>query len=154
MNLQTEKPTKPLKALLDEANAQVLASEKKQAETPQSPQIDPTALEGLNALDRDQLLTLCRRMACQCGLVAMMTEEETAQAMLDVLADTALKPLNGGNIKADITSRMNAIDKWLDRTKGKSPVSLNIGGQKDNPVLTKLEVVFVCAQNQPLTIEG
>ena len=88
---------------------------------PQSPQIDPTALEGLNALDRDQLLSLCRRMACQCGLVAMMTDDETAQAMLDELAHTALKPLKlSVNIKADIQSRMAAIDKWLDRKQGKA----------------------------------
>ena len=57
----------------------------------------------------------------------LMTEEETAQAMLDILAETAIKPITPGlNIKADINSRMAAIDKWLDRKKGKPVQSVDL----------------------------
>ncbi len=92
-----------------------------QQEAPQSPEIDATDIKRLEALPHSQLLALCRRMACQCGLVAMMTEEETAQAMLDTLAHTALKPVSSAlNMRADIDSRLKAVDKWLDRTQGKA----------------------------------
>lgn len=84
---------------------------------------DIAKLEGMS---RDELKALCRRFACQCGLSTMMTKEETAQAMRDVLAETALRPIVLGlNMKADIQSRMTAIDKWLDRTEGKAPISIN-----------------------------
>ena len=77
-------------------------------------------LENLSALSREQLIALCRRFACQCGIAAMMTEAETAQAMMDVLAETALRPIVPSmSIKADIQARMNAISSWLDRVKGK-----------------------------------
>lgn len=78
-------------------------------------------LSAIDTMPIDELRTLCKRMACQCGLIARMTREETAQAMLDTLAETALKPIVMGlNMKADIQSRMTAIDKWLDRTEGKA----------------------------------
>ncbi len=87
-----------------------------QPESPAAP--DLSVVEGKT---HAELLALVHRMACQCGYVAAMSEEETAQAMLDTLANTALKPIvQGVNMKADIASRMAAIDKWLDRTKGKS----------------------------------
>ncbi len=78
-------------------------------------------LSRLEDMGRDELIALVRRMACQCGMVAAMTEDETAQAMMDTLAHTALKPIiQGLNMRADIQSRLNSIDKWLDRTKGKA----------------------------------
>lgn len=81
----------------------------------------------LEGMSRDELLVLCRRFACQCGLVAMMTKEEIAQAMRDVLAETALRPIVAGvNMKADIMSRLAAIDKWMDRTEGKAAQSVKI----------------------------
>lgn len=99
--------------------------ELKRVEIGQQPALAETRLtdsdlEKLGEMSREQLITLCRRFACQCGLVATMTDEETAQAMLDILAETALKPvLYGTNMKADITSRLTAVERWLDRKKGK-----------------------------------
>lgn len=78
-------------------------------------------LARVEAMTRDELFALVERLYCQCGLVATMTEEQTAQAMLDTLAHTALKPIvAGANMRADIQNRMAAIDKWLDRTRGKA----------------------------------
>lgn len=68
----------------------------------------------------EQLTTLVRRLLCELGTASLMTKEETAQAMLDTLANTALRPIVAGlNMKADIQARMAAIDKWLDRERGK-----------------------------------
>ena len=99
-------------------------------------------IAGLDDMTREQLIALVRRFASQCGMVAMMTDEETAQAMLDVLAETALKPVAPGvNMKADITSRLNAVEKWLDRKKGKpvgsSPL-VQIGTSGDVNVMIRL----------------
>lgn len=77
-------------------------------------------LSRLDSMSREELLALVQRMARQCGLAACRTKEEIAEAMLDVLAETALKPLvMGSSMKADIQSRMQAIDRWLDRDRGK-----------------------------------
>lgn len=85
------------------------------------PKAESIDLGLIDAMEIDELRTLCKRMALQCGLIARMTREETAQAMLDTLAETALKPIVMGlNMKADIQSRLTAIDKWLDRTEGKA----------------------------------
>lgn len=74
----------------------------------------------LAVMTQKQLITLVRRMACQCGIAALMSREEIGQAMRDTLAETALKPIVPGlNMKADIQSRLAAIDKWLDRDEGK-----------------------------------
>ena len=89
--------------------------------------IDPATLATLHTLDKEALIALVERMARQCGLVATMTQEETAQAMLDALAETALKPIvYGVNIKADIQSRISAIDKWLDRVRGRPAQSVDM----------------------------
>lgn len=78
-------------------------------------------LEKLEGMSREGLIALVRRFAGQCGIAAMMTEDETAQAMLDSLAEIALRPIVAGvNLRADISARMSAIDKWLDRTRGKT----------------------------------
>ncbi len=77
-------------------------------------------LEKLEGMSRDELLALVRRFTCQCGYAATMTDEETAQAMMDTLAETALKPVvHGTSMKADIAARLTAVEKWLDRKKGK-----------------------------------
>lgn len=63
---------------------------------------------------------LARRLLCQCGAVAFMSKEEKAEAMRDELARIALMPVIPSlNLKADIDSKMKAIDKWLDREEGK-----------------------------------
>jgi len=108
-------------------------------------------LTRLDAMTREQLIALVERMARQCGMVAAMSKEETAQAMRDVLADIALKPLLNGD-KAEIRARMDAIDKWLDRTEGKpagSAPQLNIGASGD----MRIEVVLVPSNKQKV-IEG
>src|SRR5580658_6537771 len=64
----------------------------------------------LETMSKEQLIATVRRFACQCGVVALMTREEKAQAMRDVLAETALRPIVAGlNMKADIQSRLLAI---------------------------------------------
>ncbi len=76
-------------------------------------------LAGLGAEEREQAL---QRSYCAAGLIRLqlMSKEDRAQAMLDALAETALMPIVMGlNIRADIDNRMKAIDKWLDRERGK-----------------------------------
>ena len=97
------------------------------------------SLSELITMPRPALEALTRRLLCQCGEAATMTEEETAQAALDILAETFLKPITMGmNVKADINSRMAAIDKWLDRKKGKPIQSLDMN-VKDTRV-DKMEI--------------
>ncbi len=81
----------------------------------------------ISGMPHADLVGLVQRMFAQCGMVVAMTEEQTAQAMLDTLAHTALKPIVAGiNMRADIQSRMSAIDKWLDRTRGKAVQTLQV----------------------------
>lgn len=89
-------------------------------------EISSDDLLNLDSMDIDQLKSLIRRFTCQCGLAATMSKDETAQAMRDVLAETALRPIAPGiNMKADIRSRLDAIDKWLDREEGKPTQAIN-----------------------------
>jgi hypothetical protein len=105
-------------------------------------------LDRLEGCSRDELIALVRRFAGQCGMVAMMSKEETAQAMRDKLAEIALKPLvPGANMKADISSCISAIDKWLDRAEGKpvgAATNINIGGGTGD---RQIRVVFVNAED-------
>lgn len=105
---------------------------------------DKPAVEASNAaqmaklgeMTKEELVALVERMGHQCGLVAMMTKEETAQAMRDVLAETALKPVVVGvHMKADIQNRMNAIDRWLDRAEGRAKQQIEHTG-KDGEALS------------------
>ena len=107
--------------------------EMKRKEKPLQPSVEAVdaiseeTLASLRTLSSAELIALVERMARQCGLVAMMTQEQTAQAMLDCLAETALRPIaKGMNMKADIQSRIAAIDKWLDRTRGKPAQSVDM----------------------------
>ena len=101
----------------------------------QSP-LSAEELSGYDSYTIDQLKTLVRRIACHYGLVEGMTKEETAQAMRDVLAEIALKPVVPGlNIRADIQNRMNAIDKWLDRAEGRAKQQIEHTG-KDGEALS------------------
>jgi LDH2 family malate/lactate/ureidoglycolate dehydrogenase len=87
--------------------------------TEQPTPLKPIDLSALPTLARDELEALCARLLCASGGVEMMTEEQTAQAMLDVLAATALRPIiSGGAVKADIQARMVAVEKWLNRIQG------------------------------------
>ena len=116
---QTDIPQKSIEQMLHDAN--MLALENNKPLQPRVEEvIDQQTLAAIEGYSLDELKTLVRRLLCQCGAYAMMTQEETAQAMLDTLAEIALRPIAGANLKADIQSRMNAIDKWLDRTRGKA----------------------------------
>lgn len=100
----------------------------------------------LEGMDKESLIALIRRFACQCGIATMMTKEETAQAMRDVLAETALKPIVAGlNMKADINARMTAIDKWLDRSEGKAAqiVSMSVTGSVENKIMLPATRAFL-----------
>lgn len=95
-----------------------------------------------------ELSALVMRSLAVYGAIAILTEEETAQAMLDVLAEIALRPVvPTANIKADIQSRLAAIDKWLDRTRGKPAQSIL---QANMDVKTVIEIVNYSQK----TIEG
>lgn len=115
--------------------------------------IDLSDAGAIDAMPIDELRALCKRMACQCGLFARMTQEETAQAMLDVLAETALKPIVMGlNMKADIQSRMTAIDKWLDRKQGKPTQAVTMSANL-NVVTVNANINFIPAAGDKV-IEG
>lgn len=140
----------PLKNFTPRANPQKLE---------QNTQINdksPLDLAGIDTMDVEELRDLCKRMACQYGLIARMTQDETAQAMLDTLAETALKPIvRGLNMKADIQNRMSAIDRWLDRTKGKPAQSLQLDANV-NHVIVNATIRFTDelleAENKQCTI--
>ncbi len=89
----------------------------------------------LDALGLEEMKALVRRLLCQCGAVALLSREETAQAMLDELARLALRPIRTDkNLWPDVQQRMAAIDKWLDRERGKpvqAVVQANINAPGD-----------------------
>ena len=66
----------------------------------------------LDTITIDDMKTLARRLLCQCGRIAMMTDEETAQAILDRFASEAIT----GDIKQAIT----AGTAWFDRKEGQA----------------------------------
>lgn len=108
----------PLSQRLDNLDAQE-AEEAISTDIQQFP-LSPSDLSSLRDMSREGLISLIQRMACQCGLVAAMSKEETAQAMRDILAETALRAIAPGlNVKFDIQARLAAIDKWLDRSEGR-----------------------------------
>lgn len=82
----------------------------KHSKPPETAQDTPD-LSALEGLSKDELIALVGRMARQCGMVACMTEEETAQAMLDRLAHVALT--------AGVKDAVGAINAWLDRVQGR-----------------------------------
>lgn len=86
------------------------------------PVLDTPDLSRIEHLSKPELISLVERMSRQCGLVASMTEEELAQAMMDKLAHTALSS-NGKDT-------LNAIREWLDRVKGKPIQSVNVSEKK------------------------
>lgn len=79
----------------------------------------------VDMMPHDELKTLVRRLLCQYGAGAIMTEEEINQAFLDKLTEIALKPIGSGmKMRADIQSCMAAINQRMDRTKGKPAQSI------------------------------
>lgn len=127
----------------DPANYTMKGNGSKPVILPESPDIPR-----LDTLSREELIALVERMARQCGMVAAMSDAETAQAMLDELAHTALKPIVAGvNMKADIQSRMNAIDKWLDRKQGKPQQSVTVTEKK------QIQLIIECGISPQATYE-
>lgn len=116
----------PFKNYKPRQNPPQVTKGKKPDLLPSSP-ITERELANLAGMSHDHLISLVMRMSAQCGLVASLTDDETAQAMLDTLANTALRPIAPGiSLKADIQARMIAIDKWLDRKQGKAKQSIEV----------------------------
>lgn len=113
---------------------------------PGSNAITEAQLAKLDAMSRDDLIALVRRMACQCGLVAAMSEEETARAMLDRLAEEALKRSTQGR---DAISTINA---WLDRKQGK-PIARTVAEVSVASVSVQADVALLSRIKRDL-IEG
>ena len=74
----------------------------------------------LEDMDREELIALVRRIACQYGQVAMMTEEEKFQAGMDRLAKLYLT-LPDSQAKEIST----VFDRWADRSRGKPAMTVN-----------------------------
>ena len=74
----------------------------------QQPIITPSELSRLESMSNAQLIDMVKRMACQCGLVALMSEDEREQALFDVLATKGIKAMD-----------VPAIKEYFDRKKGK-----------------------------------
>ena len=85
-------------------------------ETKSEPVEDMGSID-LPSLPRDALEALCRRLLCQCGQAATMTEDEIAQAMLDKLA-------NGGLSQVDMFKALPMMREWFDRKRGKPAQSV------------------------------
>lgn len=108
---QSDPPTQAIEKLLEKANNEAFQP------AAQAPMID---LSSVDVMTADDLRVLAKRMACQCGLVASMTQEQTAQAMLDRMAEIALRPIVPGvRMMAQVKDCIGAINGWLDRVEGK-----------------------------------
>lgn len=78
--------------------------------TQHTPPAEPTipSLDTLLEYEHPVLAALARRLACECGQAAWMTEDEAEQALYDVLLKKGLK----GDIAA--------VREYFDRKKGKA----------------------------------
>ena len=68
----------------------------------------PSELSRLESMSQAELIGLVQRMACQCGLVVLMSDDEREQALFDVLATKGIKAMD-----------VPAIKEYFDRKKGK-----------------------------------
>ena len=93
-------------------------SQKDNATSP-SPLTD-AEVANLESLSNAELISLVKRMACQCGLVANMSEKQIYQAGLDRLAKLFLTLP-----ESEAKEIGNTFDKWCDRTKGKPKQSID-----------------------------
>lgn len=104
------------------------------AQSSSLPEIDIDKLEGMT---KEQLITLLKTIYVAIGWVdiALMDKSTVAEAMRLELARIALSPLVAGtSLKADIQSKLAAIDKWLDRTEGK-PLQTQVIEQKSTTTI-------------------
>jgi hypothetical protein len=91
-------------------------------EQPNQSPAAPGDISLIDTLEAPALRKLLKTIYVAAGWVdiALMDKPIVAEAMRLELARIALSPLVAGmNIKADIQSKLAAIDKWLDRTEGK-----------------------------------
>ena len=133
LSMSTDIQAQKFKSTASTLAALQAEQERERQQTAEVAPLDAATLARLEEMDAGELRGLVRRMACQCGLAALMSEEETAQAMLDVLAQTALKPIvQGLNMRADIQSRLTAVEKWLDRKHGKPVQRQLVAAQVDD----------------------
>lgn len=84
---------------------------------------DVQELPSLDSLSREELIALIKRVSGAMGWVCSMTQEETAQAMLDKLALEAL------GRTAQAKDCISAINAWLDRTQGKAVQRMELKAQ-------------------------
>lgn len=103
-------------------------------------------IAALDAMSREELIALVRRMACQCGMVAGMSAEEIAQAMLARLAEEALSRSTQGK------DCISAINAWLDRTQGK-PIARTVAEVSVASVSVQADVALLSRIKRDL-IEG
>lgn len=80
--------------------------------------ITAAELEHLQGMSREELIALIKRLARQCGLVAAMTPKETAQAIIDRLAEIVLQRPRNGEERA-LRDIISACNSWLDRVEGR-----------------------------------
>ena len=52
--------------------------------------VQPIDLSALEGMSRTDLEALCARLLCQCGAVALMTDEQAARAIMDRMIQSAL----------------------------------------------------------------
>ncbi len=134
---QTDLPAKPLEEMLAEANAQALIDPNACVTCGHNPshspvlKLTPQDIDKLENMTREELLVLVKRMACQCGLVAIMTPEEIDQAHMDRLASDGIQ-------SKDARHALGAIRERFDRRIGRpmqtvhQTVSLSVASMLDD----------------------
>ena len=78
--------------------------------------IEPHELDNVQKLSHAELVALVQRMARQCGLVALMTPEQSTQAIIDRCTEKALN--------RDVKEFLPYAKESLDRMKGKAAQSI------------------------------
>ena len=74
--------------------------------------VDEQTLARLGTMEKSELVALVKRMARQCGFVAMMSEDDIRQAFLDRMAHIGLT--------GKAQEALAAIEKRMDRVEGKA----------------------------------
>lgn len=115
--------------------------------TTDNPPAEPLSIPSLDdcaLLSKEELLDLVRRMACQCGLIAAMTDEQVYRAGMDRLAHLALTLP-----KSEARHISTVFDRWADRYKGKPAMTVN-----QNFTMTLEQLVLQSYKEPMKTIEG
>lgn len=112
--------------------------------TPPDEPLTIPSLDDCAKLSHADLLKLVERMACQCGLVAAMTDEQVYRAGMDRLAHLALTLP-----KSEARHISTVFDRWADRYKGKPAMTVN-----QNFTMTLEQLVLQSYKEPMKTIEG